>query len=67
MSCYRYVLRCPCCKKIYADKYYQALHRLSKYTTSLCPKCGEESGSFEEVVAKPRLFGLLGWEVKEEE
>jgi len=67
MSHYRYVLRCPYCKKVYASEYLQALYHLSKYNTSLCPKCGEVSGSFEEVVAKPRLFGLLGWEVKEEE
>lgn len=67
MSRYRYALRCPYCKKIYKYGYRQTIHNLSKYHTSLCPKCGEESGSFEEVVVKPKLFGLLGWKVKEEE
>ena len=67
MSAYRYALRCPRCKKIYANEYRQALYILSEYSTSLCPKCGEVSGSFEKVVVKPKLFGLLGWEVKGEE
>lgn len=66
MSRYRYALRCPYCKKVYANEYLQAIYNLSKYATSLCPKCGEVSGSFEKVVAKPKLFGLLGWDVKEE-
>ena len=66
MSYYRYALRCPYCKKIYANEYYQAVYNLSRYSTSLCPKCGEERGSFERVIVKPKLFGLLGWEVKEE-
>lgn len=66
MSRYRYVLRCPYCKKVY-DEYRKVIYDLSAYNTSLCPKCGEVSGSFEKVVAKPKLFGLLGWEVKEEE
>lgn len=63
---YRYALRCPHCKKTYANEYRNIFYNLSKYHTSLCPKCGEESGSFEEVVVKPRLFGLLGWKVKGE-
>lgn len=67
MSRYRYALRCPYCKKIYANGYRQTIHNLSRHHTSLCPKCGEESGSFEEVVVKPKLFGLLGWKVKEGE
>ena len=67
MSRYRYALRCPYCKKIYANEYYNALYRLSEYNTSLCPKCGEVSGSFDRVVARPRMFGLLGWEAKEED
>lgn len=67
MSCYRYALRCPRCKKVYANEYYNALHHLSEHWYSLCPKCGEKSDSFDRVAARPRLFGLLGWEVKEKE
>ena len=67
MSRYRYVLRCPHCKKVYANEYLKALLALSPFQASLCPKCGEVSGSFEKVVARPKLFGLLGWEVKEKE
>lgn len=66
MCHYRYALRCPYCKKVYADDCYNAIHNLSRHSTSLCPKCGEVSGAFDRVVAKPKLFGLLGWEVKEE-
>lgn len=65
MNRYRYALRCPHCKKIYANEYHQILYILSPYGPSLCPKCGEVSGSFEKVVVRPKLFGLLGWEVKE--
>lgn len=67
MSRYRYVLRCPYCKKIYASEYLQVIYNLSAHSASLCPKCGEASGSFEKVIAKPKLLGLLGWKVKEEE
>lgn len=63
---YRYALRCPHCKKIYANEYLKAVYNLSRCSTSLCPKCGEESGSFDRVIVKPKLFGLLGWKVKEE-
>lgn len=66
MSYYRYVLRCPYCKKIYANDCPLISYAISPYHISLCPKCGEESGSFEKIVAKPKLFGLLGWKVKEE-
>lgn len=67
MNHYRYALRCPHCKKIYVSEYRQIFYILSDTSTSLCPKCGEVSGSFDKVVVKPKLFGLLGWEVKEEE
>lgn len=65
MSYYRYALRYPYCKKVYADECYNAIHDLSKFSTSLCPKCGEVSGAFDKVVVRPKLFGLLGWGVKE--
>lgn len=60
MSRYRYVSRCRECKKIYTPYWNYVLD-----ADNLCPNCGAEE-KMEIVVAKPKLFRLKGWEVKEE-
>lgn len=60
MSRYRFVFQCKKCKKVYTEYWNDVLR-----AAVLCPKCGSV-GSLKRVVAKPKLFRLRGWEVKEE-
>lgn len=71
MKGYRNVYRCPECKKLGARKAkmtndisrpFEWLYSDSKV---LCKHCGKRV-ELERVSAKPRLFGLFGWSVKEE-
>ncbi len=64
MSHYRYIHQCQACNKVYTNYSYQIHADL--YFYGICPKCGTK-GKFLRVVAKPKLFGLLGWIVKEKE
>lgn len=64
MSHYRYVHQCDKCKKVYSRYNYITLNDLFLY--GVCPKCGAE-GKILRVIARPKLFGLRGWEIKEEE
>lgn len=71
MSKYRYVYKCEKCGKIcrhtFSFRYYDnscPLRWLSTY--DVCPRCGAED-SMKEIVAKPKLFGVLGWEEQRKE
>ena len=63
MSKYQRAYQCDECKKVYSRDKYLWINDL--YLYGICPKCGHE-GLIHKVVAKPKLFGLLGWVVKEE-
>ena len=60
MSGYRPVYQCKECNKVYTV-YYKCFAG----GIELCRKCGS-IGKIETIIAKPKLFGLRGWEVKEE-
>ena len=64
MSKYQLAHKCDKCKKVYSD--YKFLRLVDMYIDGICPKCGCK-GRIYKVVAKPKLFGMLGWKVKEEE
>ena len=64
MSKYQLAYQCDKCKKVYSR--YRFICILDLYVYGICPKCGHK-GRICDVVAKPKLFGLLGWIVKEEE
>lgn len=62
MSHYREVVQCKKCGKIYRTFYFPSLH--SYYGRGFtCGKCGWHN-YFTIVSAKPKLFGLKGWEPK---
>lgn len=62
MSHFREVLQCRGCGKIYRSGYFPELHASHLYD-DVCGKCGAKN-KLEYVVAKPKLFGLKGWEIK---
>lgn len=64
MSRYQRAYQCDECKKVYSRDKFIWINDL--YLYGICPKCGCE-GKICKVVAKPKLFGLLGWDIKEEE
>lgn len=64
LSVYRVALQCKHCKRVYGE-YSCAVYKLSSWGRSVCPNCGEID-ELRTVVARPRLFGLLGYEVKEQ-
>lgn len=64
MSNYRYVYQCGACKKVYSKGRFIMLNDL--YLYGICPKCGTKGRIFQ-VIAKPKLFGLRGWKVKDKE
>lgn len=61
---YRYVFQCKNCKKIYTE--YGKDVCIAFRGAELCHKCGSV-GTFKRVIARPKLFKLRGWEIKEEE
>lgn len=63
LGVYRVALQCKRCKKVYGE-YSCSIYRLSSWGRNVCPNCGEID-ELKAVVARPRLFGLLGYEVKE--
>lgn len=65
LGVYRVALQCKHCKKVYGE-YACTVYKLSSWGISVCPNCGEID-ELKTVVARPRLFGLLGYEVKEKE
>lgn len=64
MSKYQIAHQCDKCKKVYSN--YRFIRINDLYLYGVCPKCGCK-GWIRKLVAKPKLFGLLGWIVKEEE
>ncbi len=73
MTGYRNIYRCPECKKVGAkkadltnDDFNSVLVWLFGNNEVLCKHCGKEV-KLERIFAKPRLFGLLGWDIKEKE
>lgn len=65
LGAYRVAWQCKHCKMVYGE-HSCTVYKLSSYGKSLCPNCGEID-KLRAVVARPRLFGLLGYKVKEEE
>ena len=63
MNHYRYAHQCDACKKIYSNYRFITIYDL--YLYGICPKCGTK-GKIFKVVAKPKLFGLRGWKIKED-
>ena len=61
MSRYRFVFQCKKCKKVYTEYWKYVL-----CDGELCAKCGSV-GPLKRVIAKPKLFRLRGWEIKEGE
>ena len=73
MTGYRRMYRCPECKKLGARKADMTndvpgspFAWLYSGSAVLCKHCGKEV-ELEKIFAKPRLFGLLGWDIKEKE
>lgn len=65
LGAYAIALQCKHCKKVYGE-YFCIIYKLSPYGKKrICPNCGEID-ELRTVVARPRLFGLLGYEVKEQ-
>lgn len=62
MSKYQRAYQCDKCKTVYSRNKFEWINDL--YFYCICPKCGNE-GRISKVVAKPKMFGLLGWKVKE--
>lgn len=65
MSKFRRVYRCKNCGKVYRDNCWFAVREFMGYFC--CGKCGnfgEIGQEFSKVSARPKLFGLRGWEVK---
>lgn len=62
MSHFREVLQCRGCGKIYRSGYFPGLHASHLYD-DVCGKCGAKN-ELKYVIAKPKLFGLNGWEIK---
>lgn len=62
MCYYREMLQCDNCKKIYRSDYFPTIHSC-KLGSMVCGKCGCRN-RFISIVAKPKLFGLLGWRIK---
>ena len=65
--------RCPECKKVGATKTALTNDKLDSVfiwlfgkDEVLCRHCGKEV-KLERIFAKPKLFGLLGWDIKEKE
>lgn len=65
LGAYALALQCKHCKKVYSE-YACGVYRLCELDKNICPNCGEFD-KLRIVVARPRLFGLLGYKVKEEE
>ena len=63
MSKYRTVHKCATCGKIYRFEYWPNLYS-GDIGHKVCGRCGTRD-AFYKVIAKPRLFGLLGWKEKE--
>lgn len=55
---YRIVYQCRKCKKV-----YRRYAKCNIRAVELCPKCGSVD-RIEAIIAKPKLFGLLGWKIK---
>ncbi len=70
MKGYRNIYRCPKCKKVAKDKEHltndSSLFMLAFNGPVLCKHCGMII-KLERISAKPKLFGLLGWDIKGEE
>lgn len=64
LGAYALALQCEHCKKVYSEHACD-VYNLSPYDRYICPNCGEVD-ELKAVVARPRLFGLLGYEVKED-
>ena len=62
MSYYRQMSQCDNCKKIYRSDYFPTLHS-QNLGSMVCGKCGCRD-RFIRIIAKPKLFGLLGWRIK---
>lgn len=58
MSTYRLVNQCKKCKKV-----YRSYAKCNKHAVELCPKCGSVD-TIKVIIAKPKLFGLMGWKIK---
>ena len=63
ISVYDLAWQCKHCKKVYGE-YACTVYKLRPYGKSICPNCGEID-KLRAVVARPILFGLLGYKVKE--
>lgn len=68
MKGYRSIYRCPECKKV-GRNIKSITNDFNTFSlvlndTAICKHCGEKV-KFERVAAKPKLFGLFGWSVKE--
>ena len=59
MSKYRAVHKCDKCGKIYRSDYWPMFYA-GTIGSMVCGKCGTRN-KFVRVIAKPKLFGLLGW------
>ena len=64
MSKYQLAYQCDMCKKVYSKDKFIWTNNL--YLYGICPKCGSK-GRIHKIIARPKLFGLKGWEVKEED
>lgn len=64
MSKYQLAYQCDKCKKVYSKDTFIWINDL--YLYGICPKCGSK-GRICKVIAKPKLLGLLGWKVKEQQ
>lgn len=62
MSHFREILQCAECGKIYRSFFFPTLHSINKYA-AVCGRCGAKN-KLNYVAAKPKLFGLKGWEIK---
>lgn len=60
---YRRVYQCKNCKKVYTE-YWKEICVVSR-GIEMCHRCGSV-GTFKRVIAKPKLFRLRGWKIKEE-
>lgn len=66
MSKFRRVYRCNDCGKIYRSDYWLVVRgSMSFFCCGECGNFGEIGQEFSKVSARPKLFGLCGWEIRD--